>query len=207
MTDEDVERTNFQKKIRKRPGEWDFAGFYDRPAEEPASKNRVLAENIHTIVNVTHREMRIASILDSVGRFIKTHESCLRDYADKLYAKRNERSNYIASKIVGEDKYYAFMDGYITALRKAAAEFKIMVDPDNKKSGMKLLEAWMSDGKLSATLDDALRLATDTKLEKNDLLIIDKYLAGRIEAAYKDLSPITTAFQATAVQPPQAARA
>jgi hypothetical protein len=207
MADDDVERTKFQKKIQVRPGEWDFAGFYTRPEETSANKDVLLAENIRTIVNVSHREMRIATIMDSVSRFIKQHEECMRDYASALHAKRNDRSFYIASPIAGEDKYYAFMDGYINALRKASADFKVMVDPAQKNAGMKLLEAWMSDGKLSATLDDALRLATDTKLEKNDLLIKDKKLSERIENAYKDLAPITTAFQATAIQPLQAARA
>jgi hypothetical protein len=108
---------------------------------------------------------------------------------------------------VGEDKYYAFMDAYINTLRKAAAEFKIITDPAQKNTGMKLLETWMSDGKLSTMLDDALRLATDTKLEKNDLLIKDHKLAERITNAYKDFSPIMTSLQATALQPAQMAKA
>jgi hypothetical protein len=81
MADDDVERTNFQKKIRVRPGEWNFEGFYDRPEEKAVSKDVLMAENLRTIVSVTHREMRIASIIDSLSHFMRQHESCLRDYA------------------------------------------------------------------------------------------------------------------------------
>ncbi len=202
-TDEDVRAAEFQKKVKIRPGEWDFKDFWQRPQTDSGTKEGVTAASLAAIVEGTHRDMRLGVIKDLLGGFAQRHTNTLNEFADFLTARMKGETGYRDSPIYGIDKYKDFMNSYIDVLRKAASEFKKIGDPDSKSTGKELLKGWVDDAKHARLLDEVLCLANDRAKNKNDLVIPESILADKVKAAYDDMAPITESFRKLITQKSQ----
>ena len=199
-TNEDVLAAEFQKKVKVRPGDWDFKDFWQRPETDKGSKEGVTAASLATIVEGTHRDMRLGVIKDLLGSFAQRHTNTLNDYANFLTARMHTEKGYMDSAIASKEKYKEFMSSYIEVLRKAASEFKIIGDSDSKCRGKELLRGWVDDAKHYTMFDEVLRLSSDAKKHKNEFLLPESILADKVKSAYNDVAPITESFKKMVAQ-------
>ena len=191
---DDVEATRFRDQVRRKHGEWDFAGVYERPKEVARSQAAINADNFRMILEGTDIEFRAMRVRDLLTDYMRDHEETLRAYADELTCRRGNDKYYQDSLIVGRDKYRQFMDSYIDILRDSLIDFKKMTDVTRPSVGAEILQTWLETPRKLGRLDDTLKMA-NIATSKNDLRVTDPELSGKIRAASEALAVVKSTFK------------